>query len=65
MKQTNYLTEKDPTLSQTRWAIIIMWVVTISIVIGTFVKIKPLLNPVSYELNGYMKDNNYVWGELK
>ncbi len=60
--------EPDPTLSQVRWAIIIMWAVTAAIIISMFVPHKPLLNPPGekvYELNGYMWHSNYVGGEIR
>lgn len=63
--------ETDPTLSQMRWAVIIMWAVTASIIISMFVPHKPLLKPPVtpvkkvYELNGYMWHSNYVGGEIR
>jgi len=61
----NYLTEKDPTLSQTRWAILLMWMIAIWLIVAIFSK--PILNqPISpYDLNGYMQNGNYVWGQIR
>lgn len=60
MKQINYLTEKDPTLSQTRWAILLMWIIVIWLIVAIFSQPKPV-----QELNGYMQNSNYAWGQIR
>lgn len=65
----NYLIkDPDPTLSQMRCLIVLLWAVTISIIISMFVKTPPLLNPPGekvYELNGYIPGTNQTWGNIK
>jgi hypothetical protein len=65
MKQINYLTEKDPTLSQMRWAILIIWAVTASLIFSMFVKTSPLLKPPIEDTNGYMLHSDYIWGQIR
>jgi len=63
---TDYLTRTpDPTLSETRWMVIIMWAITFAIILSIFVKPTHILKPIVYPLNGAILDSEYVPGEIK
>jgi len=56
--------EPDPTLSQMRWLVLIIWAVTFAILLGMFVKSSEILKPIVYPLNGGIFNSEYVPSQI-